>query len=194
MKKNSVWIITALIMALVVAGCGSAPAATAPVTAQEAALPTAPDWVDELPPEDALWGIGMAKLQNESLAQQAATSRARRAVAEQLSVLVQGMLTDYAREAGTISDSTSIQLVESVGRDVVSNSLSGAAPNARKRMPDGTWWIRVSLQKADAKKVAASAIDSEAARFADFKAQEALKMLDAQLDKNKPKPLVKTED
>jgi hypothetical protein len=190
MKKNSVWLIVALIAAVVVEGCGSAPATTA--TAAPAL--TAPDWADELPPEDAFWGIGIAKLQNESLAQQAATSRARRAVAEQLSVLVKGMLTDYAREAGTLSDSTSIQLVESVGRDLVSNQLSGAAPNARKRMPDGTWWVRVSLPKADAKKAATSAIDSEAARFADFKAQEALKMMDAQLDKANPKPLVRSED
>jgi hypothetical protein len=189
MKKN-VWLIAAFIAALAAAGCGS----SAPAAATAAPPPTAPDWVDELPPEDAFWGIGSAKLQNESLAQQAATSRARRAVAEQLSVLVQGMLTDYAREAGTLNDSTSLQLVESVGRDVVSNQLSGAAPNARKRMPDGTWWVRVSLQKADAKKAAASAIDSEAARFADFKAGEALKMLDAQLDKAAPKPLVRSED
>ena len=189
MKKNSVWIIAAFIAALVVAACGS----SAPAAAAAPPL-DAPDWIDELPPEDAFWGIGIAKLQNESLAQQAATSRARRAVAEQLSVLVQGMLTDYAREAGTLSDSTSIQFVESVGRDVVNTPLSGAVPNARKRMPDGTWWVRVALQKADAKKVATSAIDSEAARFADFKAQEALKMLDAQLDKTKPKPLVRSED
>jgi hypothetical protein len=187
MKKLHVLFAAVVLMAAVM-GCASSPAAPA------APPLDAPEWVDELPPEDAFWGIGIAKLQNESLAQQAANSRARRDVAGQLSVLVQGMLVDYAREAGTVNDSTSIQFIESIGRDLINSNLSGAVPNARKRMPDGTWWIRVALKKADAKKAINDVIDSEAARFADFKAQEALKMLDQKLAEAEIKPTPRSED
>jgi hypothetical protein len=179
----------AAIGAVLLAGCGSTPASPPPPPPLNA-----PEWVEELPPEDAFWGIGIARLQNESLAQQTATSRARRDVAGQLQILVQGMLTDYAREAGTVNDSTSIQFIESVGRDLVNATLAGAAPNARKRMPDGTWWVRVSIAKADAKKVVNDVIDNEAARFAEFKAQEALKMLDQQLAATQSKPSPRSED
>jgi hypothetical protein len=187
MKKPNVLIMAAIISGLVL-GCASPPP---PVAAPPM---DAPEWVDELPPEDAFWGIGIAKLQNEGLAQQTANSRARRDVAGQLSVLVQGMLTDYAREAGTLNDSTSIQFIESVGRDLINANLSGAAPNARKRMPDGTWWVRVALNKADAQKAVNDVVDNEAARFADFKAQEALKMLDQKLADADIKPTPRSED
>jgi hypothetical protein len=188
MKKLNV-LFAAVIITAAVSGCASTP------PPESAAAPaSAPEWIDELPPEDAFWGIGTAKLQNESLAQQAATSRARRDVAGQLSVLVQGMLTDYTREAGTLNDSTSIQFIESVGRDLINANLSGASPNARKRMPDGTWWVRVALNKADAQKAITDVVDSESARFSSFKAQEALKMLDQKLVEAEVKPTPRSED
>jgi len=155
---------------------------------------TVPEWIDELPPEGTIWGIGVAKLQNESLARETATSRARRDVASQLSVLVQSMLTDYAREAGTLQNSTSIQFIESVTRNLIDTNVSGVIPNAQKRMSDGTWWIRVSLSKADAQRLATDAIENEAARYAEFKAQEALRMLDAQLSQTQSRPTVVSED
>jgi len=183
MKKLNVLFIAVMVMVMALAvSCGSSGGSTAAVN------PTAPDWVDEMPPEDAFWGIGIAKLQNESLAKSTATARARRDVASQLSVLVQGMLTDYAKESGTINNSTSLQAIESIGREVVNANLSGASANAQKRMPDGTWWVRVSLKKADAKGAVSDVIENEASRYADFKAQEALKMLDAQLDKTSSTP------
>ena len=174
----------ALMIAALVMGCGS----------QSAAKTNAPEWADDLPPEDAIWGIGIAKLQNQSLGLETATTRAQRDVARQLSVLVQGMLTDYAREAGTLNNSSSIQFIESVGRNLVNANLSGATPNARKLMPDGTWWVRVSLKKADAKKVINDTYDNEAARYAEFKAGEALKMMDANLAKFQSMPSPRSED
>ena len=62
MKKLNV-LFAAAVIAVTVTGCGSAPAQTsAPVPVQAPA--TAPEWADEIPPEDAFWGIGIAKLQN----------------------------------------------------------------------------------------------------------------------------------
>lgn len=180
---------------LFIMACGSSPAPAPAPTPSSTVDPNVPEWLDELQPEDELWGIGSAKLQNDNLARQAAGSRARREIASQLSVQVQGMLTDYAREAGTLNNSTSLQLVESVGRELVNQNLSGAIPNAQKRTPDGTWWVRVALKKADASKLVNNAVENEVSRYADFKAQEALKLLDANLDKLSGKPpAVRSED
>ena len=184
LNKFSV-LFAALVITALVMGCGSQPAA---------ARMNAPEWADDLPPEDAFWGIGIAKLQNQSLGLETATTRAQRDVARQISVLVQGMLTDYAREAGVLNNSSSIQFIESIGRSLVSASLSGAAPNARKLMPDGTWWVRVSLKKADAKKIITDTYDNEAARYSEFKAREGLKMMDAELSKYQSKPSPRSED
>jgi len=167
MKKLYLLLIVAGIMVLAT-GCGSSPAS---------ASLSAPAWASELPPEDAFWGIGIAKLQNESLAMDAAQSRARREIAAQLSTLVQSMLTDYARESGTLNDSASIQSIERITQELVNVNLTGAAPNQRTRMDDGTWWVRVALRKADANRVVNDVFTNEASRYADFKAGEATRMM-----------------
>jgi hypothetical protein len=173
---------------LFILACGSSPA-PAPASASAPSYdPNLPEWFDDLMPEDELWAIGSARLQNDNLARQAAASRARRELATMISVQAQSMLTDYAREAGTLNNSTSLQLVENVGRDLVNQNLSGAVPNKQTRTPDGTWWVRVALKKADANKLVNNVVENDASRYADFKAQEALKMLDANLDKLSGKP------
>jgi hypothetical protein len=189
MKRISVLVVVIAAVALTM-GCGSSPAAS---QAQQAA-PPAPDWLEEIAPEDAFWGIGQAKLQNESLAMETAESRARRAAAMQISVMVQGMLTDYAKESGLAQNSRSIQSIERIGRDLVDMNVSGAIPNARKRMPDGTWWVRVSVKKADAQRSIGAIVNNEMADFAEFKADQALRMLDSQLGKNQSKPMINETD
>lgn len=153
-----------------------------------------PEWVEELPPKDEIWGIGYAKLQNESLARDAAMSRARRDVAAQLSVLAQSMLTDYARESGTLQNTASIQSIERVSQELINVNLSGASPNAQKRLDDGTWWVRVSIKKTDAKKVVDDIFTTEASRYADFKAAEASRMMQDRLNQTQSKPKPRSED
>jgi len=190
---NKFNVVFAVVMAVALMGCGSSPASTQTVTQPVAPL-TRPSWLNEDPPEDVLWGIGIAKLQNDSLAQRTATARARRDVAEQLKVLVQGMLIDYAREAGTLNNSSSIQFVEDIGKSIVNQELSGASPNKRESMPDGTWYVRVSIRKSDAKKIITDVYDNEAARYTEFKAREGIRMLDAELNKYKSQPSPRSED
>ena len=153
-----------------------------------------PEWVDQLPPQNELWGIGYVKLQNESLARDAAISRARRSVAEQLGVLVQGMLTDYARESGTLQNTASIQSIERVTQDIVNTNLSGATPNVQKRMDDGTWWVRVSLIKSDAQKVIDDIFTTEASRYADFRASEATRMMQQRIAETQSVPVPRSHD
>ncbi|MDR2102325.1 MAG: hypothetical protein LBP43_07115, partial [Treponema sp.] len=111
----------------------------------------------------------------------------------QLSVEVQGMITDYARDAGTINDQTSLALSETVARQVTQATLSGVSPVKRWKSPNGTWWFQLQIKKTDAAQTVADIIDNEAARYAEFKTMEALKLMDAQLAKKNGKPEPVTE-
>jgi hypothetical protein len=100
------------------------------------------------------------------------------------------MFTDYMRDAGTVDSQTALSLQEDVSRQVNSLQLNGAQPNARWRAPDGTYWYRVEYKISDAKTALSPVFTSEEAKYAEFKAQEALRILDTQLSKNeKPVPV-----
>jgi hypothetical protein len=185
MKKFSVVLVCFL--AALALGCKSVPPDT------RVNDPNVPEWLNEFPPEDILWGIGSAKQSTDTMSMTMAEARARQNIAYQLSVEVQGMITDYARDAGTINNQTSLALAESVNRQITDAKLTGAVPITRWRAPNGAWWFRVQLKKSDAAQVAADIIDSEAARYSEFKAMEALKLMDAQLAKKNDAPVPVTE-
>jgi len=183
MKKLYVFLFVMAIMAFMT-GCGSTPVASSNV----------PAWLSELPPPSEFWGIGYVKLQNESLARDAAIAAARRDVAGQLSALVQSMLTDYARESGTLNNTASIQSIERVSQDLINANLTGAVPNAQTRMSDGTWWIRVSYPKAAAQKAVDDVFSTEASRYADFKAGEASRMMHQRIAETQSTPTPRSQE
>ena len=82
---------------------------------------------------------------------------------------------------------TSLQ--EDVSRQITNMDVSGARPIQRWQGKDGTWWFLVEMKKSDAKKQVSSILGNEEAAYAQFKAQQALQMMDAQLAK-KDKPVV----
>ncbi|AEF85695.1 putative lipoprotein [Treponema primitia ZAS-2] len=185
MKKWGFIYISLIIAAFVLAGCGSAPAPADPQTD-----PNSPEWLNDFPPEDAIWGIGTAKQSSDSLSMSTAETRARTSIARQLDIKVKAMFTNYQRDAGTIGSQTALSLQEDVSNQVTSMQLSGSRPIKRWKAPDGTWWYLIEYKIADAKAALSTVIDDEAARFSEFKAAEALKMLDAQLAKSeKPQPV-----
>ncbi|MDR1058450.1 MAG: LPP20 family lipoprotein [Treponema sp.] len=185
MKKVAV-VSVVLILTLLAIGCGSTPAASA-------GNPNMPSWLNDFPPEDVIWGIGTAKASTDSLSMQAAENRGRVAIANQIQSNVAAMFTDYEREAGGAENPAYIGLKESVSRNVTSIQLSGARPVKREKTPDGTWWYLVEYKKADAQAAVSQIVDTEAARYAEFKANDALRMLDAQIAKNE-KPQVQNAD
>ena len=197
MKRNSCFIIVLIVM-MMLAGCKSSPetktSGPQSVAPQQGTNTNAPNWLNDLPKDGEYWGIGFAKLQNESLAMRTATSRARRDVAERISVQVQGLLIDYANESGTLNNARSIQKIETIGKDLVDLTLSGASPNARTQMGDGTWWIRVALPKEDALRDINRIVNNEMADYAEFKADQALKMLNSEIEKSRSVPTPRGED
>ena len=186
MKKSFILILV-LVMAFFAFGCKSAGPA-------QVSDPTMPPWVNEQPPEGMLWGIGVSSNAQQQMRMTMADSGARADIARQLQVLAQGMVTDYSREAGGINNTAAMQFQESVSRQIAQATLSGAVREVMWTTPDGkTLWVRLKMSKADAAKSAAEqaqkAIESESARYAEFKAMDALKMMEQQLDKNSTSPV-----
>jgi hypothetical protein len=188
MMKKIVCVAAVILCIFVVSGCRSTQAAVSP-----AGNANVPDWISEMPPEDVLWGIGSAKQSTETLSMTMADTRARQDLARQLSVLAEGMVTDYGRDAGSVNNQASLQLAESVSRQLTSAKLTGAIPIRRWKAPDNTWWYLVQLRKSDAAQEAADVIESEASLYAEFKTMRALDLMDAKLKESLSKPQIVTE-
>jgi hypothetical protein len=117
-----------------------------------------------------------------------ADSRARQSIGFQLRTNVQAMITDYARDSGTQNNSAALEFAEVVGRQLVNVELSGAKVVKREIMQDGTFWVLMSYDKAAAAQTAAVILENEASRYAEFKAKEALGLMDQQLSRTDTKP------
>ena len=176
-----------LVMAFFAFSCKSAPG---PAGVSD---PSMPPWINEQPPADMLWGIGVADNTQVQMRMTMADSRARQDLARQMQTLAQGMVVDYAREAGGISNTAAAQFQESVSRQVAQANISGAVRDIMWTAPDNrTLWIRLRVSKADAARTAADevarAVDSDEARFAEFKAMDALRMMEMQIQRNPTSP------
>jgi hypothetical protein len=187
--KKSVLVFAALLALFALGGCKSAPK-SAPAGITD---PSMPPWINDKPPAGELWGIGVADNIQMQMRMTMADSRARQDLARQLQTLVQGMVVDYAREAGGIDNTAALQFQETVSRQIVEAKLTGADTDVRWNTPDNkTLWVRLRMSRDDAAKNAADqilkAVESEAARYAEFKAMDALKMMDQQLEKSQPAP------
>jgi hypothetical protein len=150
--------------------------------------PDIPSFVANPPTsDDFIYGTGSAKMNNPSQSMQAADARARTELAARLSVQVQAMIVDYNRTAGTENDQASLSFYESVSRQLTNATLTGAEPIQREQTRDGSYWTLMRMSKADAARQAADAIndvyENEASRYAEFKAMDALKMMEDQLNR-----------
>jgi hypothetical protein len=190
MKKSFVLCLAAMLV-LCFAGCKSSPSAAG------VSDPSMPPWINEQPPEDILWGIGVGSEAQTQMRLTMADTRARADIARQLNTLVQNMVVDYAREAGGIDNTAALQFAETVTRNVTEASLTGAVRDMMWNTSDNKdLWVRIKISKADAAAAAAAqaqkAIENEASRYAEFKAMDALRMMESQLDKysSSPEPIL----
>jgi len=139
-------------------------------------------------PEDQFVGLGMAKLSDDNLSRTTALARARADIAAQVAVSVQTMLTDYAQESGADGETQTLTFVERVSKEVADIELQGAVTKEQYPANDGTWYIMVYFPKAamidDVGEVFAR---NEDAAFAEFKAQQALERLNAEVENNPPR-------
>jgi hypothetical protein len=148
MKKLTIALV--VLAALLVVSCGSAPA---PVL-QAADLP---DFVLNPPiAEDAMYGVGAAKMATTPESLQMAESRARVSLAQQINTRVQNMITDYMSGSEGTDQMNNFQ--ESISRSLAEANLSGAQVVKREQTKDGTWWVMVSIPTSAAKQAAIAKI------------------------------------
>lgn len=132
--------------------------------------------------KDVFYGVGTAKMKKLNAAKKAATARARDDIAFQISAQIQSSISDYYQESGAEEDSQAISFYESVSRQITDTVLQGTTPEKFESGKDGTIYALVSYPKENLLKEAEKAfVRNEDAAFAEFKAQEALKRLDAQI-------------
>jgi uncharacterized protein YcfL len=178
--KKACFVTLVLVFGFVLAGCASSSVAVA--------SSDMPPWMNDFAPEDAIWGIGIAKQSSAQMSMTTAEARARVSIARQLNTKVQAMFTDYNLDAGNVRNQANASLQEDVSRQITNMDVSGARVAEKWPAKDGTWWFLVEMKKSDAKNQVASILGNQEAAFAQFKTQQALDMMDAQLSKNE-KPL-----
>ena len=184
MKKGLLSILV-LAMAFFAFGCRSAPAPTpGPAGVADQNMPP---WINEMAPEDMLWGIGTSNVHQMQMRLTMSEASARQNIAEQIATQAQGMITSWAREAGGVSDASAAMFAETVFRQLTEVTLMGVIPDVRWTAPDGHLWTRVRMTRADAARSVADeiarTIDSEEARFAEWRAMNALEEMDRHLNR-----------
>ena len=178
MKRVSVLLIALATLALL-ASCSSSPEAVAPPSDD------LPDWVLAPPvADDAFYGVGSYKSANLSTARTAATANARAEIAAQVEVQVDSAVKQYAQEAGVDGNKQVIEFLETVTKQVASATLSGSKVIDTYREKDGTVYVMVMYEKSELKAAAEKELfaRNEDAAFAEFKADEAMRWLDKELE------------
>jgi hypothetical protein len=178
MKKCFSILLLPLLAALVMS-CGSAPA---PANVPQG---TVPKWFLSPPKsEDAIYGRGTAKLQDLNMSITTAEARARTAISFTLNANIEAMVIDFNQTAGNTDVQSNLTFVQNISRQISASKLSGVEIQDSEVGPDGTVYVLAVMSKADAKKNFEDKFNEpEVAKYAAFKADEALRMLDAQIGK-----------
>ena len=137
--------------------------------------------------DDALYGVGSAKMSKLDSSRKMALARAREDIAFQVSTTVKAAITDYAQEAGADNNNQVLSFVETVTRQITETRLVGTKISDVYVSKDGTVFALVEYPLGDFLLDAEEEFErNEDAAFAEFKAAEALKKLEWELENNPP--------
>ena len=154
-----------------------------------------PEWfLNQMPYEGFIVGIGVSNSSNESIAITQAQARARVAIAQTLNTNVQAMVIYYYQNRAGYGDSEiNLSFFEAISQKVTEQDVSGAVIKsiyiAKRGSNKGTVYCLATLNADDAKKLVADAAIAAGA-IAEFNAMNALDRLDEQFAKNEVKPAV----
>ncbi len=147
-----------------------------------------PDWVNKVPKStETFYAVGYSKLQNRQMAKTAAAQSARDEISRWVGTNVKNALTNYYNEAGEGENVQALSYFENISKQVSDQSLVGSEIEESWVDKEGGVYALVSMPKENVGKsfenVTGNFVRNEAAAFADFKAKEALKFLDAETSK-----------
>lgn len=161
-----------------------------------------PQWTT-VPPRDSktLYGVGMAKLADQTLSRLKAETLAKDDIARQASTLVDSALVMYMQDAGEIGgDSQALELFENLSVQITEITLRGVQKEQIWVAPDGTVWIICSYptknlkdayrlqteafeQKVRLLEAQKTTSSSRSTTLTTFSSEEAMKFLEAELEK-----------
>ena len=148
--KRIIGLIIGLCLVLSIVGCGSNPAASPATGAHQGrAMGAFPDFVVDAimnAPEDALMGIGTARMQTLAMSRSLSTNRARIEIAQTMNSVAQAMIRDYF--AGNELSNDALAFAESISVTLTKADVSGARILVQNATPDDTVWTVVLLDRA----------------------------------------------
>lgn len=192
MKRVSiVFLVMIAVLAFGFVSCMSQPAAETSEGSQAAASAPPADVPDFYlnPPmaDDAIYGVGSAKMAKMDTSRKMAVARAREDIAFQMNASIKAAITDYAQEAGVDGNNQVISFVETISKQVTQTTLNGAKTEQVFAGKDGTIYALVSYPlNAFKDEVKKEFVRNEDAAFAEFKADQALQKLESELSSNPP--------
>lgn len=143
-----------------------------------------PEWFLNPPQaEDAIYGLGSAKMKDVSQSRNAAIARARQDIAFQVNARVEAMIIDYYQEAGVDDNAQAIKFYETISKQITAIDLSNATTKQVYLAKDGTCFAMVEYSKNKMLDEVGKVFErNEDAAFAEFKADQALQRLDHDLE------------
>ncbi len=147
-----------------------------------------PDWVNKTPKStETFYSVGYSKLANRQMAKTAAAASARDEISRWVGTNVKNALTNYYNESGEGDNTQALSYFENISKQVSDQSIVGSEIEETWVDKEGGVFALVSMPKENVGKsfenVTGEFVRNEAAAFADFKAKEALKFLDAETAK-----------
>jgi uncharacterized membrane protein len=183
--KRVVLIMSALVAVLLIGSCAGGAEEQEERRAGENRT-GAPDWFLNPPvADDAIYGVGSAKMASLDRSRRMAVARAREDIAFQTNASIEAAIIDYAQEAGVDDNNQVVSFVENISRQITDTTLRGSRTDRIEQGPDGMLYALVSYPKNGFIDAAGEAFQrNEDAAFAEFKAQQALEFLDSQVENN----------
>lgn len=146
----------------------------------------APQWVCSPQIADGLAAIGEGRpnpANDRNLQRRQAVANARQNLAEEMSIKVQSMLTDWTRSTGAGSAQTYEANLENVTRQVSNQALQGSRQMNQWFAPDGTLVVLVGMPQQQIGDSIRTSLRNSEALYQQFSSQKALESLDEWIDK-----------
>jgi hypothetical protein len=136
-----------------------------------------PDWFLNQPKsDDAVYAVGIAKKQNQQLAIETATARARNEIARVVKISVSTMTRDFLEESGVSDKSQAAEFTQVVSKQITDNVLSGSQRDKifiDKTTEPNTYYVLVKLDLKSMSGAIDELVKANAAAYSKLQANKA---------------------
>ncbi len=193
MKKSFAVLLAIMVVMSMVLGCATqksigSTTPKAPVIIGLEGQPQ-PEWVNMVPKvADVHYETGYARLSNKANSMKRANADAKEKISQWINTTVQSVVVNYTSDFGSGDERQALEAYESISRQVSETSLMGVTQESVWVDQEGGVWVLLSMPKENTLKafeVASKSFEqNDAAAYAQFKMNEALKMLESTLAKD----------